>query len=441
MFATAIFNKNNEPFKAPVKLFLLLFFLVLMVLVGESTRNVTSDPRGTLMVSQAIVQHGTIRLDSYDKSIIDSYGYVFHQKNGHYYSYFPLGTALIGVPFVAAINVLGLDIVSVDPLVQMAMVAFAAFLSLWILYGVARIYLGPLLSLLMVGLAWFGSALASTLGTALWSHNFAFVFSSLAIFIVLKAKCDSGALRVSILVGMCLFMAYFCRPVLALLVPFLLLYLFLKDRKGAVVAGLVFCILMAVFMAWSYFEFGQLLPDYYQPKRLGSSDFMLAIYGGLLSPARGLLVYSAFLVPSLLLSLLLAFRGGEYLKLSLITLAWPVVHLLSVSQLPHWWGGWSFGARFMVDVLPGLLLGLFVVMQAFKGNRLLYGVLILTGAASIFINTYQGLFNPYSAKWWNAEPNIDANPQYLFDWRFPPFLHNEDRHRLRIEEHQRQAQQ
>ncbi|MDD0841865.1 hypothetical protein [Pseudomonas sp. Gutcm_11s] len=441
MLATVFRNKNNEVSGNQIKLFLLLFFFVLAVLVGESSRNVTSDPRGTLMVSQAIVQHGTIRLDSYDKSLLDSYGYVFHQKNGHYYSYFPLGTALIGVPFVAAANVLGLDIVRVDPLVQMAMVAFAAFFSLWILYGIARLYLTPLLSLSMVALAWFGSALASTLGTALWSHNFAFVFSSLAIFLVLKVRADGGGLKISILVGSCLFMAYFCRPVLALLVPFLLSYYFFKNRWAAVFAGLVFCALMAVFMGWSYFEFGQILPDYYQPKRLGNADFMLAVYGGLFSPARGLLVYSAFLVPSLLLSLLLAFRGGEYLKLSLITLAWPAAHLLSVSQLPHWWAGWSFGARFMADVLPGLLLGLFAVMQAFKGSRLLCGALILTGAASVFINTYQGLFNPYSVKWWNAEPNIDMNPQYLFDWRFPPFLHNEDRHRLRIEEHQSQAKQ
>ena len=40
---------------------------------------------------------------------------------------------------------------------------------------------------------------------------------------------------------------------------------------------------------------------------------------------------------------------------------------------------------------------------------------------SIFINTYQGLYNPATGKW-NNSPNIDEYPDYLFDWKYPQFM-------------------
>ena len=35
---------------------------------------------------------------------------------------------------------------------------------------------------------------------------------------------------------------------------------------------------------------------------------------------------------------------------------------------------------------------------------------------------------------WNTQPNIDAYPELNFDWRFPQFLHNRERHQRRHEE-------
>ena len=429
----------------------LLAALIVTVIATQETYNTRSDPRGTLLVSQALAQHGTLKLDAYGKPLLDRYGYVIQHKAGHFYHYFPLGTALLSSPFVAVANALGFDMTRDEHLVQMALTALAALLIAFILYRTARLYLPRTPSLLLTGLCWFGSSLASTVGTALWSHDFALVFSSAAIFLLLSrpVQTPGSATQVAVpqpvslrprerlrplLIGACLFLAYLCRPTLALLAPFLLLYYFIQDRKSSLLAALTLGLLLLAFMGWSIGEFAQILPDYYLPKRLEGGEFATALYANLLSPARGLLIFSPFIAVSLLLTLVLAARNKALLSLSLISLAWPTAHLLSISQFPHWWAGWSFGPRLMVDALPGLYVGLFSALGALRQRRrLAYAALLGSGLLAIHINTYQALFNPYGMHW-NVEPNVDLYPEYLFDWRYPQFLHNQARHERRLSE-------
>ncbi len=411
----------------------LLAFLIVAVIAGQTTNNTGSDPRGTLLVSQAIVQHGTVKLDAYAGPYLDTFAHQMHRKNGHIYNYFPIGTALVSTPFVAVANVLGFDMMRDEHVVQMSITALIALLITFTIYKTARLYLGQTESLLLAGLCWFGSSLASTVGTALWSHDFAFLFSSTAIFLVLR-HWQPKTLLAPALIGLSLFLAYLCRPTLALLAPFLLLYYFLHDKKSAVLAGVTLGLLLLSFMVWSQYEFGQILPDYYLPKRLDGGDFKTALIGNLLSPARGLFIFSPFLLISLLLTICLIPRNKALSKLGLISLVWPLVHLLSISQFPHWWAGWSFGARLMVDALPGLFVGFFSGLAVLsQGKKMTYVAVIICGLLAIYINTYQGLLNPYGM-YWNRNPNVDKHPEYLFDWRFPQFLHSKQHHDARLVE-------
>ncbi len=60
----------------------LLAFLIVAVIAGQTTNNTGSDPRGTLLVSQAIVQHGTVKLDAYAGPYLDTFAHQMHRKNG-----------------------------------------------------------------------------------------------------------------------------------------------------------------------------------------------------------------------------------------------------------------------------------------------------------------------------------------------------------------------
>jgi hypothetical protein len=408
-----------------------LFFLVCVVLATEKNHSVKTDPRGTLLVSEALIRHGTIKMDSYGPDFLERYGYVFYKKNDHYYYYFPIGTSIVSVPIVAIGEVFGISPVKHEPILQMVVVSIAALAIFYLLFKIATLFLKPRESLLLVGLCWFGSALASVVGTGLWSHDFAIVFASAAIYLVLKSALQNTGGNY-LLIAACLFFAYLCRPTLSLLAPFLLIYYFLHNRANAIKAALVLALISAGFVVWSYHEFSQPLPDYYLPQRIEGANVLLALYGNTFSPARGLYIYSPFLLLPLFCSFFFAFKHRAFRAVLIIGFAWPLVHLITISRFPHWWAGYSFGSRFMADVLPGLFVALFFSLKLMGSWRpRAYIFLIATGAFSIYVNTYQGLYNVYTALW-NVTPSVDKYPQYLFDWRYPQFLHNETRHERRL---------
>ena len=69
-----------------------------------------SDPLGCLLVSQAIVSHGTIKLDAYRDMLQQRksvYTYRIITKNNHLFYGFPLGTCIYSVPFVWLANLAG----------------------------------------------------------------------------------------------------------------------------------------------------------------------------------------------------------------------------------------------------------------------------------------------------------------------------------------------
>lgn len=405
------------------------FLLVSM----SNVRNTNSDPRSSLLVSEAILQHGTLKLDHYGTEVMKHYGETVHEKNGHFYTYFPLGTSIASLPFVAMANGWGLNMIESQSATQIMIASVTAVLTIYLLIKLAQAFLPPYSAVLAGALFWFGSSFSSTAGTALWSHNFAALFALVAIYcLVQTARCGRTGLWP--LIALSLFMAYLCRPTLALLAPFALLFLFTYHRTTAILCAALLALLLLGFAGFSMHEWGQYLPDYYLPKRLSGEHFGTALYGNLLSPARGLLVYSPFILLAWLCYRASDDRLGLKRSWLLIGLAWPLAHWVAVSRFPVWAGGWSYGPRFMTDILPGLfLLTLRAWPVSLPTRRLRIGASVLAACAffSVYVNAYQGLFNVYTARW-NMQPDTGMHPEYLFDWRYPQFLHNKTNHESRI---------
>jgi hypothetical protein len=416
-----------------------LFFalsLALVTVIFAVNRSAGSDPRASLLVSESIIKTGTVRLDHYGPAVLNLYGWNVHKKNGHYYYFFPIGSSLASVPFVAVANSVGLEMVRSEPTVQIAIAAFTSVITLLLLIKLASLFLDFQSALLVSSIFWFGTSLASTSATALWSHNFAALFALAAIYCTVRAAKQSESQPWHLLATL-LFAAYLCRPTMALLAPCLLLFVFTYSRVAALKAGLLLTALLSFFVLYSIQEFGQILPDYYLPNRFTGEHFYEALYGNLFSPARGIFIYSPFI--------LLAWLCINYAKKSwglktswlLIALVWPGLHLICISHFNLWWAGWSYGARFMTDVIPGLfLLTLYTWPTKFDTPiaKSLAAVLFVTCGFAIVVNTGQGLFNRFATAW-NGEPNINQHPEYVFDWNYPQFLATRAGHASRIMRH------
>jgi hypothetical protein len=160
----------------------------------------------------------------------------------------------------------------------------------------------------------------------------------------------------------------------------------------------------------------------------------------LVSPSRGLLIYAPAVVLALAAALLWP-RRVLRVPLAALALAWVALHLVLVSRFPYWWGGYGYGSRLLVDALPGVFVfscaGAAAVLGcARRWRALALLAVIAAGAAGIWINSVQGLFNRATAVW-NAAPNIDGFPGYAFDWQLPQFWATRARLADRLQRHNR----
>jgi hypothetical protein len=407
-----------------------------IIVLTAANNNTYSDPRATLLLSESLINRGTIKLDYYGSEFLQGYGDAIWSTNGHYYYYFPIGTSLFCAPFVAIANMAGLEMTEHENLIQIYIASFTTICTLLITYLMARIYLGAYSAVFASAALWYGSSLSSTAGTALWSHNFASLFALWAIFLSVKAAKNQAA-QPWLALALLLFAAYLCRPTMSILAPLLLLFVFTYSRAAALKACLLLAIQLGIFVVFSFCELGQYLPDYYQPKRLSGGTFSQAVFGNLLSPSRGLFIFSPFIAVAWLCVLYSYKSWGLNSSWILIGIVWPVLHLLLISRFPHWWAGHSFGPRLMTDVLPGLFLSMLYTWPThFKPlpARLLCGLLIVAGVFSALVNVGQGLFNRHTAQW-NVDPDIDRHPEYIFDWKYPQFMANKQGHNHRLIRH------
>jgi hypothetical protein len=423
------------------------FWLGLLVLLSAVATTVMTaavdrtggDSRATLLVSQTLWTTGSIRLDLNAREK-RKYTFTVQRKHGHDYGYFPLGSAVLAVPLVAVLNHFDGDVrdSATDARAQRLLACGVSVLCVALLGALARVFLSQGWALLVAGVFWFGTSLASTEATALWSHDFASVFALLTIYLCLyrSLRWQRSA---GFVLGGALFLAYFCRPTLALLAPQVLLYLWFRRRAWLWKSLVTLTAGLLSFVAFSWHEFQQLLPDYYLPERLSNTEFWTALWSNLAGPARGLFIYS----PILALPLLFARPAWRGLRSApwvvLIALCWPITHLITISRFPHWWAGFSFGPRLCTDLLPGLFVLLCLTIQHARATsaRRLAVALVVLAVPSILINTYQGLYEPATDAW-NGHPNIDQNPSLLFDWRYPQFLATRARNARRMKRFRRQ---
>ncbi|HEU4639289.1 MAG TPA: hypothetical protein VFS84_10585, partial [Candidatus Binatia bacterium] len=173
-----------------------------------------------------------------------------------------------------------------------------------------------------------------------------------------------------------------------------------------------------------------LFPNYYQlGAQLNIRSLLIAVAGTLVSPSRGVLVF----VPWLLFVGFLLIRYRSQIpsrRLVILSVSVIVLHLILVSTFPIWWAGYSFGPRFLTDVVPWFVLLAIMGVKGmltsyehhssafYKGAQVLAGAIIL--AVSIFIHA-RGATAPATAMW-NTRPSIDEHPERVWDWRDPQFL-------------------
>lgn len=426
-----------------------IFCFTLFVFAFSQVRQVT-DSNYSMLLSQSLVEHGSFKLDNYalprlepmNRGYYTSDGLIYQLElaNKHIYYHLPPGSSVLSAPYVAVMKLFGLKTTKADgsynaageakievSLAGLLMAALAV-----IFFYTARLLLSPLWSTIVALGATFGTQSWSTASRAMWTDTWGIVLLGIVVLMLLAHETGKRTLNPVWLASL-LAWTYFVRPTNAAHIIAISVYILIYHRQFFIAYAVTGAVWFAGFIFYSWHNYRQLLPSYYQSNRLNFSVFWTALAGNLISPARGLLVY----VPALLFVAYLLARYWNHLefrRLVVLSLSIFVLHLIAVSGFPHWWGGHSFGPRFMTGLLPWMLLlavlGLRALLSWREAHRessqqsrwraqLLAGGALLF--ASMFINARGAM--SHSTWLWNTRPiGVDERPERLWDWREPQFL-------------------
>ena len=416
-------NKNILIFSILISTSILLF----LILTGTNA-NTVSDPRGTFLTSQALLENSSVRIDN-----LLPENYPVYHHNGHLYNYFPLGTALFSTPLYLIYSIFDMDPVLDDKVMQIISYSIYIIISFLFLILTARelnikkSFIVPIYILLL----YITSPAISTNSTGLWSSNMGFLFSTISLFFYSK-YLKIFNFKIIAIFAIFIFSAYLCRPTLAIMALSSTI-LFINKKPHFIFYIFLMIIFLSIFSLWSLYEYNMILPPYYQPGRL-NGDFLTGFLGNIFSPSRGVVFfYPVFLI--VLFLIINNFFDRKKRAFAIFSLIWTAGHIYSTSTFPHWYLGYSFGARWFVDLVP-LCLFTFLINWDNKilSKKFTKGILLIFIIWGIYVNTYTGLYNPWSL-YWNGSPDVDRYNNYLWDWEYPQFLANRNGHQYREKEH------
>ena len=148
------------------------------------------------------------------------------------------------------------------------------------------------------------------------------------------------------------------------------------------------------------------------------------LVGLLVSPSRGLFVFSPFLLLAVvgIWQAWRASRGEVASALVRESSLAAIASWVAYASVAYWWAGWSYGNRYLLDAIPLLTLCVAYAIDRGALNGRLRSTLAVAALAwsallqfggSLYAYTYWNGYN------WNATPPIDETPERLWDWTDP----------------------
>lgn len=428
----------------------LVIFAVTLTTFLFSRVHQLADSKYSMVVSQSLLQHGSFALDHYalprlehferGDYVLDGNIYQLEWVGEHLYYYLPPGSSILSVPYVALMNRFGISAVNADGTyniegdlkLQVVLAALLMALLASIFYFTSRLVLPRGWSAVVaLGGAW-GTQVWSTASRALWSDTWGIFLLGVVVWMLLADAAGKHRLRPFWLASLLSWM-YFVRPTYAIPILVITIYLLVCHRRLFIWYAATGILWFAGFVAYSWHNFGQMLPNYYLASRLTFDHFGEALAGNLISPARGLLIY----VPVLFFAAYLLVRYRQALafpRLTLLALVVIVAHWIVTSGFPHWYGGHSYGPRLMTGIVPWLiLLGIFGIQamlteresQATLKPHTLWRMQSALGAVLLLISMIINALGAtaHATALWNTRPvDVDQQPDRIWDWRHPQFL-------------------
>jgi len=423
---------------------LVIFVVSLTIFLVSPVRSL-GETQYTMMLAYTLIQQRTFALDPHVIRLPDKVEMIDTTKvrrlpleivDGRVYKYAPPGSAVLSIPLVLAASGFKLTPLAADGTYDarreltlsgiVAAILMAAFAAIG--FQFSRLLLPVTWSLIITAVATFGTQVWSTAARVVEPDTWTILLLSGALFLLVAHEVAGRALR-PVLLASLLAAAYFVHPTSSISIAGISAYVILYHRKRFLPFALTGVAWLLGLVTYSWQNFGQILPNYYQASRLGFQTFWEALAGNLISPSRGLLIY----VPVLLFVGVAFFLHWRFVPVRALVVTGMIVvvtHLLVISGFSHWWAGHAYGPRYWTSIVPWFVLfgctSVAAVNKAVEQKRRVYrrSELLFAGLlalVSIFIQARGALAE--ETKRWNARPyDIDLRSGRLWNYSYPQFL-------------------
>jgi Dolichyl-phosphate-mannose-protein mannosyltransferase len=368
----------------------------------------------------SLLRDGSFYLDAfpvlYDERAqagrIDGLPYYLVRARGHYVSWYPVGAPLLAVPIYLPAVLTGIptDDAGLAVLEKVSAAVIVAVSALLLYLLLRRLTTRPL-ALALVTVYGLGTSNLSVSSQALWQHGPSQLALVAALYCLVRAREESGWAAFA---GFPLAFSVVVRPVNVLVALPLAAYAVLKHQRHAL--GLVASALPAMaFQLWYnavYFDdvFHTQLSGLTMP--LWQTSLVEGLTGLLLSPGRGLLVYSPVLVLSLA-GMVRAWRSGGDPLLRALSVG-AVLTILLYSKWAKWWGGYTYGPRLLADLSPVFVLAMLPLAERLLRHRTWQVAFALLAAWSIGAHAMGAFVDDHVT--WNQQADVEAHPDRLWRW-------------------------
>lgn len=421
----------------------LIFFIVFISHL--TSRNITSfDSAWSIHTAMSIIMEGNTNLDEYREAEND---HRIETVNGHLYTIFPIGASIIAIPFVYIVDkgigpllsifpslekyvrsrshqpLNAINVITIYSGVELLVASFIIALTTVFIYLLSSLYLNKKRSLLMAFIFAFCTSSWSTASRGLWQHGPTMMMLTITLYLILLTKRKPWLIQFT---GLTLAFAYVVRPTNSISIFLLTVFVFLRYRQYLWRYLLWAALIALPFLLFNFLIYHSLLSPYYLPGKIGSTThFFEAMAGNLVSPARGLFIFSPIFLFSIY-GVILKIKNRQFDQLDFFLVSILFWHWMIISSFPHWWAGWSFGPRFFSDLIPYLIYFLIpVVAEISSTKEVRKAIFVLVFfcfiGISFFIH-YRGA-NSWVTYAWNFEPvNVDNYVERLWDWHDVQFL-------------------
>ena len=411
-------------------------FLVTFVTYARSPVTTSTDSAWTLHLAASILREHNTNLDEYRPLMDLPVEYRVRIVDRHIYSYYPVATPLLVTPAVWAVNKIYPLLYPTDfytyldqhapdsrtaKLEKVLASGFAALTAV-LMYLIARRELTIWKALAVTFIFAFSTSMWSTASRALWQHGPSALFLTAALLLLLMS---SERPLLVFWVGLLLGFSYFIRPTNSLALGFIALYLLVNKRKQLwlYAAGVLLVLLPYVIENWLTYH-NPLPPYSYQLfERLSTPGvFGEALEGTLISPARGLFVWTPLFLFACYGAYLRLRGPAPFVRLDLYLAAIVVAHWIMTSLFEDWGGAWSIGPRYFVDVIPLLVYFLIPVLNSSIMAATAWRTAFIAAVLASTLIQYHCATSNYPFMW-NGKPQalVEA-PQRKWDWGDLQFL-------------------